>query len=189
ERATLSGPARGLAFQLTEALGTVARGPALETAGRLSRGDRGALRGCGVRIGAATLYLPALLKPTAVRLRAILWAAWTGEAARIPPAPGLTTVKAAADTPESFYDAVGYPVVAGRAVRADILERIDGALRQAARKGDPVPSQQIMSLAGLNAEDAAALIAAMKRRTPRRAKAKPAREGNAFAKLRELGLT
>ena len=189
ERASLSGPARGVAYQLIEALGTVARGPALEAAGKLSRGDRNVLRECGVRIGAATLYLPALLKPAAVRLRAILWAVWANEAPRAVPAPGLNTVKAEVGVPEEFYAAVGYPMVAGRAVRADILERIDGLLRQAARKGEAVPVAPIMSLAGLNADDAAALIAALRKRVPHRTKDKPAPSDNAFAKLRELGFS
>ena len=79
--------------------------------------------------------------------------------------------------------------IVARAVRADILERIDGLLRQAARKGEAVPVAPIMSLAGLNADDAAALIAALRRRAPRRAKDKPAPSDNAFAKLRELGFS
>jgi ATP-dependent RNA helicase SUPV3L1/SUV3 len=190
DRAQLSGPARGIAYQLVEALGTVARGPALDAAGRLTRADRAALRQCGVRIGFATLYLPALLKPTSVRLRAILWAVWSGAATRTPPAPGITSIKKVPDTPAEFYEAVGYPVVAGRAVRADILERIDGALRHAARKGEAMPSAQVMSLAGLNAEDAARLVAGIRKRPPRRSQRRDgAASGGAFAKLRQLGLT
>jgi len=157
DRAGLSGPARGVAFQLVEALGTVARGPALDQAGRLSRAEREALRALGVRIGAVTLYVPALLKPAAVRLRALLWAAREGAAPRTPPAPGLVTVKAEPDE-LGFFDAVGYPVVAGRAIRADMLERLDGALRQASRKGPVVLGPALMSLAGLGAEDMARLV-------------------------------
>ena len=189
ERAALSGPARGLAYQLVEALGTIARGRALEAAGQLARADRLALRACGVRIGFATLYLPALLKPAGVRLRAILWSVWMGEPSRSPPAPGLVTVKLAERADENFYEAVGYPVIAGRAVRADMLERIDGLLRLASRNNEAPPVPQIMSLAGLSADDAAALIAGMRRRAPRRAKNKGARKDGAFSKLRELGLT
>ena len=189
ERAALSGPARGLAYQLVEALGTIARGRALEAAGQLARADRLALRACGVRIGFATLYLPALLKPAGVRLRAILWSVWMGEPSRSPPAPGLVTVKLAERADENFYEAVGYPVIAGRAVRADMLERIDGLLRLASRNNEAPPVPQIMSLAGLSAAEAAALIAGMRRRAPRRAKNKGARKDGAFSKLRELGLT
>jgi len=134
----------GLAYQLVEALGTVARGPALEAAGRLTRTDREALRRCGVRIGFATLYLPGLLKPAAVRLRALLWATWSSAAPCSPPRPGLNSVRTEPETPLEFYEAVGYPVVAGRAVRADILERIDGALRQAARRGAAAPLAQVI---------------------------------------------
>jgi ATP-dependent RNA helicase SUPV3L1/SUV3 len=189
ERADLSGPARGVAFQLGEGMGTVARGPALAAAGALSRADRAGLRECGVRIGSATLYVPGVLKPAAVRLRAVLWAVWSGAPFRAAPAPGLTTVKAERDVPHAFYDSIGYPVIAGRAVRADMLERLDGLLRHAARRHAEVPTAQIMSLAGLGAEDAAQLIAGLRKRPARRAKPKPAPAGNAFAKLRELGLS
>jgi ATP-dependent RNA helicase SUPV3L1/SUV3 len=186
DRATLSGAARGLAYQLVESLGTVARRRALEAAGQLSRADRESLRACGVRIGFATLYLPALLKPAAVRLRALLWFAWTG-IQHAPPAPGAVTVKIACDAPEEFYEAVGYPVLDGRAVRADILERIDGALRQATRKGAHAVTPEVMSLAGLSADDTAALLVALRRRP--KSKPRPHRPGHAvFAKLRELGV-
>jgi ATP-dependent RNA helicase SUPV3L1/SUV3 len=219
DRAALAGPARGLGFQLVEALGTVARRRAVDQAGALGKSDRAALRALGVRLGGATLYLPALVKPAAVRLRALLWAAWQGAAPRNPPAAGLVSVPADPDAPEGFYEAVGYPVVDGRAVRADILERLGIALRQASRRG-PVPlGPELMSLAGLGADDTVRLIAGLGYRqldgggtpafvpAPRRAaigKPRPAggkarndarrpRRGpdpaSPFAKLKELGLT
>jgi hypothetical protein len=47
-----------------------------------------------------------------------------------------------------------------------------------------------MSLAGLGAEDAARLVAGMRKRPPRRSSRRDgAASGGAFAKLRELGLT
>ncbi len=158
ERAELSGPARGLGFQLVEALGTVARRRALAEAGTLGKADREALRALGVRLGGATLYLPALVKPAAVGLRALLWAAWEGAVPRTPPAPGLVSVPRDPDAPDGFYEAVGYPVVDGRAVRADMLERLGIALRQASRRGPVTLGPDLMSLAGLGAEETARLV-------------------------------
>ncbi len=158
ERAELAGPARGLGFQLVEALGTVARRRAIAEAGALGKPDRAALRALGVRLGGATLYLPALVKPAAVRLRALLWAAWEGTAPRTPPAAGLVSVPADPDVPRGFYEAVGYPVIDGRAVRADMLERLGIALRQAARRGPVMLGPELMSLAGLGAEETARLV-------------------------------
>ncbi len=63
------------------------------------------------------------------------------------PAPGCNSVRIDPDADETFYEAVGYPVVAGRAVRADMLERIDGRCA-AARRGDGrAPWPQVMSSA------------------------------------------
>jgi ATP-dependent RNA helicase SUPV3L1/SUV3 len=159
DEAKLSGPARGLAYQLVEALGTLARSRALDQARALGRIERGRLRELGVRLGFATLFLPALLKPAAVRLRALLWTTWQGGAPPAPaPGPGLVTVSVSGAVPDGFYEAVGYPVVDGRAVRADILERLGLALHTGARKG-PVPlTPDLMSLAGLGAEETTRLV-------------------------------
>jgi ATP-dependent RNA helicase SUPV3L1/SUV3 len=158
DEAKLSGPARGLAYQLVEALGTLARSRALDQARALGRIERGRLRELGVRLGFATLFLPALLKPAAVRLRALLWTTWQGGAPLAAPGPGLVTVPVSGAVPDRFYEAVGYPVVDGRAVRADILERLGLALHTGVRKG-PVPlTPDLMSLAGLGAEETTRLV-------------------------------
>ncbi len=61
---TLPGPARGLAFQLAEALGAIERhSPALP---HDVRGAAQALRPFGVRVGWQSVYLPRLIKPAPV---------------------------------------------------------------------------------------------------------------------------
>ena len=64
--ANLAGPARGLAFQLVEALGELPRPVVAELLAGLRRQDRAALTALGVRIGGGRLLVPALLKPAAV---------------------------------------------------------------------------------------------------------------------------
>ena len=72
----LSGPARGIVFQLSAALGCVPTedvAPALKS---LDRASRRALARLGVRFGTETAYIEPLLGPDPVRFRALLWAVW-----------------------------------------------------------------------------------------------------------------
>ena len=65
----ITGIARGVAFQLTEALGVLERHRVAEEVKGLDQAARAALRKYGVRFGAYHLYLPNLLKPGAARAR------------------------------------------------------------------------------------------------------------------------
>ncbi|HEV7372189.1 helicase-related protein [Arenibaculum sp.] len=124
----IGGTARGIAFQIAEALGSVARGavePALST---LDKSERKALAALGVRFGTGHVFLPALVKPAAVALRALLWAVRNGMPLPPPtPPPGRIAVPTG-PAPAGFWEAIGYPPLGPRAVRVDILERFEGEL-------------------------------------------------------------
>ena len=62
---TLTGMARGIAFQLVENLGILERRDVLEEVRGLDQEARAGLRRHGVRFGAYHIYVPALLKPGA----------------------------------------------------------------------------------------------------------------------------
>src|SRR4030095_2162484 len=59
----ITGIARGIAFQLTEALGVLDRHKVADEVKGLEQPARATLRKYGVRFGAYHIYLPALLKP------------------------------------------------------------------------------------------------------------------------------
>jgi ATP-dependent RNA helicase SUPV3L1/SUV3 len=86
--AELSGAARGIAFQLYEALGALPRAALAPQIAALRREDRKALSKLGVRLGEASVFLPALSSARAVRLRGLLWAVHRGAAPAAPPEPG-----------------------------------------------------------------------------------------------------
>ena len=69
----VTGIARGVAFQLIEALGVLERQKVAEEVKGLDQPSRASLRKYGVRFGAYHLYLPALLKPAPRSLAAQLW--------------------------------------------------------------------------------------------------------------------
>ena len=132
--AELSGPARGLVFQLSEKLGAMPREPAEEQIAAVSDEDRKALARVGVRVGVYTVYIPTMLKPAAIRMRGMLWAIANGrEATPSLPGEGRTSIVMTPDMDRSFLVAVGYMPLGERAIRADIVERLAWAARQAVR--------------------------------------------------------
>ncbi|MEQ8968249.1 MAG: helicase-related protein [Azospirillaceae bacterium] len=146
--AGLTGPGRGIAFQLVEALGAVPRGSVAELAGALDREGRRDLAACGVRLGSRWIYLAQLCKPRAVALRGLLWSLAVGAALPAPlPAPGAPSMPVAQEAPAGFHEAIGYPPAGGRAVRVDRLEalarRVEVLDKQGPFAADPALAQAV----------------------------------------------
>ena len=122
----LRGLARGLAYQLVERFGILDRGQADEHIRALSRQERRSLKSLGVRFGAFSLYLPALLAPEARAIGAI----FAGLAAPRwrPAAEGLTILPHPAPPPEAL-SLRGLRAVAGMALPVLALERLDALSR------------------------------------------------------------
>lgn len=138
EATTLTGIARGIAYQAAEALGVLERAKVAEEMRTLEQDGRAALRQLGLRFGAFHLYLPALLKPAPRALAAQLWALKETETepgglddiAHLA-ASGRTSFPADKAVPKGLYRAAGYRVCGERAVRVDILERLADLIRPA----------------------------------------------------------
>ena len=176
----ITGIARGVAFQLTEALGVLERGRVAEDVKGLDQPARAALRKYGVRFGAYHLYLPNLLKPGPRALATQLWALKeaTPETKGLSDVPhlassGRTSFPADKDVPKALYRVVGYRVCGERAVRVDILERLADLIRPALawRPGSPAQrppgaiegggftvTVSMTSLTGTSGEDFASVL-------------------------------
>jgi ATP-dependent RNA helicase SUPV3L1/SUV3 len=146
----LDGMARGIAFQIGEALGVLDRTRVANEVKTLPQEARAALRQLGIRFGAYHLYLPALLKPAPRALAAQLWALRSGETKGLDDVPhraasGRTSFPADPEVSKSLYRAAGFRVCGDRAVRVDILERLADLIRPAiayrpgTTPGDPPP--------------------------------------------------
>ncbi|CAN0279984.1 unnamed protein product, partial [Discosporangium mesarthrocarpum] len=146
--------ARGLAYQVVEGLGSLPRQRVVKDVRELSKEDRSALRSCGVRIGAETLFVPSLVKPKAVQWRAMLWKLFNERETAPPPGAGLVTVPAGDDLPEDFLEACGYAKLGCRAVRIDVLDRIAIDLQRQSRAGKMEIGAAQLNLLGLSMEDA-----------------------------------
>ncbi len=158
ESAALSGAARGLAFQLREGLGSISRTVAQAQIAALTAADRKILRSGGVRLGVENVFLPALLKPRAVQLRAHLWAAAHRTAAYVPPAPGLVTAPRDPGVPAEFYAAIGFQPVSERIVRMDMLDRVALRLLRLGRSGPFEAPADLCSLMGLGTAETESVV-------------------------------
>ncbi|CAN0211398.1 unnamed protein product, partial [Phaeothamnion confervicola] len=134
----ITGIARGVAFQLIEAIGVLERQKVAEEVKGLDQPSRATLRKYGIRFGAYHLYLPGLLKPAPRSLAAQLWmlkhespeAKGLDDLQRLA-GSGRTSIPIDAETPKALYRTVGYRICGERAIRVDILERLADLVRPA----------------------------------------------------------
>jgi ATP-dependent RNA helicase SUPV3L1/SUV3 len=188
----VSGIARGVAFQLVEALGVLERQRVAEDVKGLQQPERATLRKYGVRFGAYHIYLPLLLKPSPRALAAQLWAlAHDGSQSKglddllHLAAGGRTSFPVNREIDPALYRTAGYRMCGERAVRVDILERLADLIRPALawREGSTLPKpaaafagggftviNTMTSLTGAAGEDFASILRALGYRMERRPK-------------------
>jgi ATP-dependent RNA helicase SUPV3L1/SUV3 len=189
----VTGIARGVAYQLIEALGVLDRARIADEVKGLDQPARATLRKYGVRFGAYHVYLPALLKPAPRVLATQLWALKHGgseakelEAIEQLAASGRTSIAADKDFNKVLYRTAGYRICGERAVRVDILERLADLIRpalfwRAGAIGAKPPGAidgfaftvtvGMTSLAGCSGEDFASVLRSLGYRMEKRAKA------------------
>ena len=186
----VTGIARGIAFQLVEALGVIERSKIAAEMKDLDQPSRATLRKYGVRFGAYHIYFPNLLKPAARALAALLWAikqdnvdlsALSG--AQHLAGSGRTSFPVDKTLPRDAYRMLGYRQCGERAVRVDILERLADLIRPALAWREAMPgtkpagafdgrgfvvTQAMTSLTGSAGEDFASILRALGYRSERR---------------------
>ncbi|WP_395670931.1 helicase-related protein [Phenylobacterium sp.] len=123
----LKGLARGIAYRLVENGGLLDRSLVKQEARALSQVERRALRGLGVRLGAFSIWIPALLKPEARALAQVYAARDTPDWA--PSAEGLCRLPQPLPGPRTL-SAYGLRAVGGLCVHHEHLERLDELLRE-----------------------------------------------------------
>jgi ATP-dependent RNA helicase SUPV3L1/SUV3 len=124
----LRGLARGVAYQLVERFGVLDRRAAEEHIRALSRSERRILKSFGVRFGAFSLYLPALLTAEALAIGAVFAHL---AAPRWRPAPGKLNVLPSPAPPTEALSLRGLAAVAGLAIPVMALETFDAMARAA----------------------------------------------------------
>ncbi|WOH81458.1 helicase-related protein [Bradyrhizobium sp. BEA-2-5] len=186
----VTGIARGIAYQLVEALGVLERPRIANELKDLDQSSRAVLRKYGVRFGAYHIYFPQLLKPAARSLASLLWAEKQSNADMAAlsnvqhlASSGRTSFPVDKQLPRDAYRVLGYKQAGERAVRVDILERLADLIRPALawRENSPgekpagafdgrsfVVTQAMTSLTGSAGEDFASILRALGYRMDRR---------------------
>ena len=159
--AAMSGPARGIAYQIVESLGSVPRRRLTRLIGALGRDDRKAFRAIDVRLGRESVFVPALVRPGAVETRALLWRVHANVEGPAPPPPGRVTVPLRDGMPNNFYEAIGYRVLGPVAVRVDMLERLAAMAWTLSRDGPFAAAPELLSRAGCGIDHMAGILIAL----------------------------
>lgn len=160
-QAELSGAARGLAYQIVEALGCLPREAVATQLAALSAADRAALAALGLQIGEASLFLRRLHHGRATRLLAQLWAIHRRRAlpTTLQGRPPMLIAKP--DWPADFCQAMGYLRIERLAVRADALERLARQAQQLAKQGEFLATTALCATFGCAPGALAALLRAL----------------------------
>ncbi len=130
---------RAVAYQLEQQLGTAPLSDLEPLLTSLDDALRHELEQSGIVIGQVVVYLPALLAPQALALRATLLSVFDARA-RLPEPLGRPSYPARGLS-ESAWRTLGYVVVGPRAVRCDLLERAASEIRARA-----APARALRSL-------------------------------------------
>ncbi|OYV24691.1 MAG: hypothetical protein B7W99_01040 [Rhodospirillales bacterium 20-58-10] len=134
---------RGVVHRLGEALGVLP--------GEIGTpAEKAALKPLGIVAGRFALFMPALLKPNAAAMRALLWALWNGvETPRLPPA-GLVSIPASSNPDFAFM--MGWLPAGPVMLRLDIAEKLGGELHYLIRKQPVVLPANLASRMSLKPE-------------------------------------
>ena len=132
--AKLAPAARGLLYQLERGLGTTLASLADAQLRQIDQADRSRLGRSGIKLGRKVAYATALLRPEAVLVRATLCRAFLGPGVHFE----LPTAQTRCFLPTDDVDddtclAMGFPVIAGVAIRADEVEAMCAHVASGAR--------------------------------------------------------
>ena len=195
--------ARGLVIQLAENMGSLPRASVEPLLSATTREDRQQLKAAGVRLGVMHVFIPAVLKPDVTRWRLALWAVHNRIAGTPPaPSPGRVSMAPDPEAPPGFYAVAGFWLVAGLAIRVDMIDRTARAVhaqRIAERAGHRAiqPDPALANALGLSKDQFRDVMRALGFRTLeagfRFSRARPPRRAAAasppitpFSKLQDL---
>src|SRR6201985_3452562 len=186
----VTGIARGIAFQLVEALGVIERSKIAAEMKDLDQPSRATLRKYGRRVRPYNIYFPGLLKPAARSLASLLWALKEDNVdlsvlsgVQHLASSGRTSFPVDKALPRDAYRVLGYRQCGERAVRVDILERLADLIRPALAWKEISPgakpagafdgrgfvvTQAMTSLTGSAGEDFASILRALGYRMEKR---------------------
>ena len=145
---------RALCYQLFENNGVMKRETVQQMIKNISKEDRVDLRKSGVKIGRYHIFLPKMLKPSAVNLRVKLWKLFFLEDKKyIVPKSGLNFLKSDSKNSNKFLLICGFENFDKFYVRVDILERLFLKIIEVNKNGMFKIDSDMINLIGCNKEN------------------------------------
>ncbi|MBC9179756.1 DNA helicase, partial [Roseomonas ludipueritiae] len=157
EKAAEDNTLRGPAFRLREYLGLVPGGTEAEVNPEL----RQKLKAIGIRAGRFALYLPEVLKPRPMALRAQLWALKAECVVPTLPGGGLVSIQPPEGWPRGFAATMGWVQAGSVLLRLDVAERVAGELGHLTRRAPATLPQDVASRLGVKADALPAVLNAL----------------------------
>ena len=165
--------ARALCYQLFENNGVIKREAIHQMMKNISKEDRLSLRKVGVKIGRYHIFLPRMLKPSAVELRVKLWKLYFPEDKKnIIPKFGLNFLKNETRKNNKFLLICGFENFNKFYIRVDILERLFLRIIENTKNGAFKIDSDMINLIGCNKENFFKLLELMEYRSKKSKKEK-----------------
>jgi ATP-dependent RNA helicase SUPV3L1/SUV3 len=148
---------RALVHRLEHGLGTALSRDLEDVLDVLDADARAVIANAQLVVGPVVVYAPAGLTASATAARVALATTWYGAGRALrPPAGGAVSFAASRGIDRDAYAAIGYPVFAGRAVRADLVARVASRIAQT-----PPSIEEIATWLGCSARDAKRVVEAI----------------------------
>ena len=165
--------ARALCYQLFENNGVIKREAIHQMMKNISKEDRFSLRKVGVKIGRYHIFLPRMLKPSAVELRVKLWKLYFPEDKKnIIPKFGLNFLKNETKKNNKFLLICGFENFNKFYIRVDILERLFLRIIENTKNGAFKTDSDMINLIGCSKENFFKLLELMEYRSKKSKKEK-----------------
>jgi len=153
---------RALSYQLFEKNGVMKRETVHQMIKNISREDRLNLRKAGIKIGRYHIFLPRMLKPSAVDLRVKLWKLYYSEDNKYTiPKSGLNFLKNEKIKNNKFFLICGFENLNKFYIRVDILERLFLKIIEKSKDGIFKIDSDMINLIGCTRENFYSLLELM----------------------------
>ncbi len=159
----LEGVAKDIGECLYNNLGVVHRSEIEKFVPELTPELRVGIRKKRIKMGPILVFMPELVKPAAINLRALLSGLWNGE--KLPmqrPADGRVSITIDPDAVHrNYYRSIGYPIFGNMAIRIDMLDRVITDIYDSSKDFKFQAQHKHMEWLGCGEEDLYAILGSM----------------------------
>jgi ATP-dependent RNA helicase SUPV3L1/SUV3 len=159
----LEGSAKEIGQCLYDNLGVIHRSEIEKFVPELTPELRVGIRKKRIKMGPILVFMPELVKPAAINLRALLSGLWNGESLPMQrPADGRVSITIDPDAVHrNYYRSIGYPIFGNMAIRIDMLDRVITDIYDSSKDFKFQAQHKHMEWLGCGEEDLYAILGSM----------------------------